>query len=107
MSREADIINRINDIKKEAELVTVLKDIKTELAGIRVELEILRECNVEAAKEKPEIKIPEDESYWLKSDSYSTAGAFLKCAYCGYELQSPDNFYPDSCPGCKRKMRET
>lgn len=88
-------------------LINTLNDIKKELAGIRMEIENLRESNIGLAEEETKEKLQEDESFWLERVSdFDLRTKYIQCAYCGKEFQSLDGFVPSQCPGCERKMRE-
>ena len=101
MTREADIINTIKDIKKEAELITVLKDIKTELAGIRMELENLRESNIELKLE------PEENHFWRRTYFPTADETVFRCTKCDHQCHFNGNVIAPnlgSCPNCNTKM---
>lgn len=105
MSREADIVNTIKDIKKEAELITVLKDIKNELTGIRMELEYHRPVNIELANDTTKFRCTN--GYWLRGYYPQSDVTIFRCTNCDHEIHFDGNKTAPNkskCPKCEAVM---
>jgi rubrerythrin len=88
---------------READLINILKDIKTELAGIRMELENLRESNIELAEEAVE-KTP---TFWFRGYYPKSDVTIFRCTNCNYQISfngkktAPNK---SECPKCNAIM---
>lgn len=83
-------------------LINTLNDIRKELAGIRMEIEILRECNVETSKDTAS-----KQAYWLKGYYPMSDVTTFRCTNCDHQISfDGKRAVPDKseCPKCKTIM---